>query len=240
MAYNQIRYNLSAFNIDAGGARYLSVSGAEKVTSAIGTNLQAVISAIGNERVSVELAGAKGKFLTATGTETIAELIVEGMTSIILFPVGEENVTGTVEQSVIVCPKIQAAETVNGNLTLEKAVYLYTNYAEEVSGESISAVNVYPEVDGYEIVTESASLIAIDTVACYIGNSTSTFTLKPGEVLIVDASTYNVLLNSKNAIYTQSGEWIDELTPETTNISVTASSGARYLSATIMYLEKFL
>ena len=65
-------------------------------------------------------------------------------------------------------------------------------------------------------------------------------TLMPGQRLIVDASNYNVLLDGENMIHTQEGEWLDEISRETTSITVTAAAGQAGLSANILYTERFL
>ena len=94
---------------------------------------------------------------------------------------------------------------------------------------------IYPTVEMYELVDAAASLLAFDTRVCIINT-----TLRPGQRLIIDAATYNVLLDSENAIHLHSGEWIDELSRETTEINITARSGATSLSANILYTERYL
>ena len=75
----------------------------------------------------------------------------------------------------------------------------------------------------------------MDIIVCELN-----ITLKPGQKLIVDATNYNVLLDNENAIWAQSGAWIDELTRETSSISINASSGVANLSANILYTERYL
>ena len=92
----------------------------------------------------------------------------------------------------------------------------------------------YETGESTEVVDASVSAIALDEIICELS-----VTLKPGQVLVIDANNYNVLLDGQNAIHIQSGAWLDELNRETQNVRITADYPTN-LSATILYTERYL
>lgn len=241
MAYNSVRYDISAFNYnDAGDVRYIVAIGSEKISPAVGTNLQAFISAIGNERVSRETSGSLGWFTLGSGSEQISEQVADAVGIVWTNVAGAEYVATTTGYSLDLIISAQMVETVDARTALGKNIHLTETTSEIIASEITIGQKVFPAMAGFELVAVSASIEAIDTIICYLGTSTSPFTLQPGSRLVIDAGTYNVLLNDQNAIHIQSGAWVDELVPETINLAVTASSGASNLEAMILYTEKYL
>lgn len=235
MAFNRSKFNRSPFNIQGDLVRYLQASGTERVNASIGSALNFYSLAIGNERVGTSVNGVKAKFISAGGSETVNELVADAMLSVILYPSFEENVLGDVAISAEIRPVTIGEEDVNVNAILGSDSYIIAESTENVDAESALGANIYLKADGFEFINEVASLENITTKICYLNVS-----LQPGQVLIIDANTYNVLLDSENAIDIHSGDWIDELNRETTDIRINAASGSANLTATILYTERYL
>lgn len=241
MAYNASQFNQTHFNVQHKDQRYLRCVGTEIVTSAIGTNLQVFASGAGNERVTANILGARGRFTVGTGSEKVTEQATRGIMMAWIMPVGVENVQKDIVTNSINRPTASGSEEVTiSDLVLGQYINLYPELSEEVNAEAWIAQVTKPDAEGFELVSEATNIEAIDTRICYIGSASEPFTLKPGQRLVVDAKTYNILLNGNNAIWTQSGEWIDEMTPETVRIMITAAAGSANLTATILYTEQYL
>jgi len=235
MAFNLARYNLVPFNVDQNEVFYLITSGAETVSVSIGSALEIFPDVYGYERVDEETSGTPVKFIRALGAETVDELAEEGQMSVILSTEFTEEVTAELELSADVSLVRSGAETITGDLNIFADIYVSTSSGVNVTSVDKIAANIKLFAEGYELVSESASLEAIDIKTCVL-----TLTLKPGQRLIIDANTYNVLLDGENAIDVQSGDWIDELSRETTDITISAASGVGNLSASIVYTERYL
>ena len=235
MAFNLTPFNLTPFNVKAEKVRYLSVSFSEEIDAVIGSALNFYPTAIGNERVDETIAIEKGMFISADGTETISEEVIEGQQTVILFPHFSEEVTEEISLSAEIMPFVTGNELVNCSGAIGANFYATAEGNEDIDADTSLGANFYTTADGYELVSESASLENIETKTCVL-----TLTLKPSQVLIIDANTYNVLLDNQNAIEVQSGDWIDELNKNTTDISITAASGVANISATILYTERYL
>ena len=152
---------------------------------------------------------------------------------------------------------IEMAEKVGADIDIASDTQLSVSFAETVTAQtsigqdvSIAAVSMAGTVlfDGdisqnvniagieyRELITATASWDMFDEKTCVL-----TLTLKPGDKLIIDAGTYNVWLNDKNAVYTQSGDWIDELNRNTVLLEVLAASGASNLSTKLYFQEMYL
>lgn len=235
MAFNLAQYNINPFNVAGGNVRWLKATGNEYITTAIGSALQIYVQAYGNERIGEESSGASTKFIRAVGSESVAELVTRGQNSILLYPRFSEVVREEATISAIIMPTATGEEKVEAELILGSDSYLSTDFTETVSADVSLGSEIYLTASGYELVSESASLEIIDTKTCYL-----TTELKPGDRIVIDADSYTVLLNSENAIEIQSGDWIDELDRSTTDIAIKAASGVAYLSAHIIYTERYL
>lgn len=235
MAFNRAKFNHLPFNTQSDMVKWLSVSALEEVDAVIGSALNFYPLAIGYERVDEVAEGMKGKFISAAGTETIDELVAEGQLTVILFPHFEETVTETMTLGADIRPMVSGNENIISNVSLGADIYTKSEADEIVDAVTSVGANIYPDAAGYELVSESASLENIEFKVCYLN-----LTLRPGQVLIVDANTYNVLLDNENAIDTHSGEWIDDMNRSTTDITIEAASGSSNLSATVLYTERYL
>ena len=235
MAFNRSKFNHIPFNVQSDMVKYLQVSALEQVDAVIGSALNYFPLAIGNERVNETVTGDKGIFITVTGSEVISESVSNAELSVILFPQFEETVTGENEIAAEIMPWVSGTETVEENITLGADIYLTVNAVETTDPDIELGADICPVAEGYELISESASLENIDMKTCVL-----TLTLRPSQVLIIDANNYNVLLDNENAIDVQSGDWIDELNRNTTDITISAASGLSNLSATILYTERYL
>ena len=235
MAFNRSKFNHLPFNVQSDMVKWLHVRALEEVDAVIGSALNFFPLAIGNERVNETIEGVMGSFITASGGETISEEVGEAQMTVILFPHFEENVTEEVELGADITPTLTGDEIVSNNASIGANYCPVVNYNETVNAVTALGAKIYPEVEGYELISESASLENIDTKTCVL-----TLTLRPSQVLIIDANNYNVLLNNQNAIEVQSGDWIDELNRNTTDITISAASGVANLSASILYTERYL
>lgn len=239
MAYNLAQYNLTAFNA-ASKVKWLMTRFTEDVDISIGADNNTYLNTIYNERVDKQVDGLICKYITSEGAETVAEIVSDMIAVIWMQTSYTETVDTEVEPSAEVYLTSLYTEQVNENTYLSQDIYLNTQYDESVSNSAHLGLNLYLETEGYELISESASLVAIDEKFCYIGTAEKPFTLKPGERLVIDAGTYNLLKNGANIIEYHSGEWLDSMNRNTLNIDITASSGVANLSATILYTELYL
>lgn len=235
MAYNLLQFNQAPYNAQTSHIKYLSVSALEDVDAVVGSALNFYPLAIGNERVNETSEIVKCRFISASGTETVVEQVIEAQMTVILFPHFEESITAETAIAAVIMPLVTGAELVSASDVLDADIYPVIGGEEVIEAETSLGTKIYPIAEGYELVSESASLENIEMKTCVL-----TVTLKPGDILIVDANNYNVLLNSENAIDTQSGDWIDDMSRNTTDISITASAGMNNLDATILYTERYL
>lgn len=235
MAFNRSKFNHLPYNVQSDLVKWVKVNALEEIDAVIGSALDYYPLAIGYERVDEEIEGVKAKFLSASGGETVNEAVAEGQMSVILYPHFAETVTAVTHLSAIVMPEVDLSENVNCSAKLGADFYAKADATEIVDANTALGAKIYPVVEGFELITESASLENITEKTCVL-----TVTLRPGQVLIVDANTYNVLLDNQNAIDIHSGDWIDELNRTTTEITLSAASGLSNLSATMMYTERYL
>ena len=240
MAFDLSRYNLTAFNASS-NIRYMRMVFEEEVTTVMGVDTDIYLRAYCNERVDEEIDGAPCRYLDGIdGSEIVSEEVSEVIAIHYLTVSGTEDVTKELYASSDSYLTLEGSESVTAETALGQKLCL-TNPMEENVTENISlGQNIWLEDAGYELVSESASLDAIHEKVCYIGTSANRLTLRPGQKLIIDASNYNVLLDGQNAIWYQSGDWLDELNRNTINIEVSASSGVSNLTATILYTELYL
>ena len=237
MGFNLSSFNRAPFNIPSGSNAVLAkAEGFEVVDCSIGSALDFRGNAKGYERVNAATVGYSGWIKSAVGTETIDELVATGDMYVLAKVAGAEDVVADVLLSADVFPAVAGEETVAGNNALSADIVTDVTGAETIDAETLLGADILGGlVSGYEFVDESASLENIDVKTCYL-----TVTLQPNQVLIIDANTYNVLLDGQNAIDIQSGDWIDELNRNTVDIKIEAASGSANLDATILYTERYL
>ena len=237
MGFNRAIFNRSPFNIPSGSNAILAkAEGFEVVDCAIGSALDFRGNAKGYERINAVTAGYPGWIKKVIGTETVDELVTTGDMYALAKANGTEITDADILLSADIFPVISGIEEVVAECALYADIEADIIGTENINANiTLCAVIVSPLVSGYEFVDESASLENIDVKTCYL-----TVTLRPGQVLIVDANTYNVLLNGQNAIEIQSGDWIDELNRNTVDLKIEAASGSANLDAIILYTERYL
>ena len=237
MGFNRSSFNRTPFNIPSGvNAVLAKAEGFEVIDCSIGSALDFRGNAKGYERVNANTVGFPGWIKSAFGTETIDEMVATGDMYVLAKVTGTEAVDTECILSADVFPATSGQENILEDCSLGANITVSTIGTEDIDANTtLSAVIVSPLVSGYEFVDESASLENIDIKVCYL-----TLTLRPNQVLIIDANTYNVLLDGNNAIDVQSGDWIDELNRNTVDIKIEAASGSANLDATILYTERFL
>ena len=236
MGFNLDSFDLTRYNVGGQSVLYLSAYGSEKVTTAIGFSSDIFLSCSGAEQVNRSIVGYPCRFIyDVSGNETVGELVVKGETFIILTPRFTENVTGKFTQAANVKASGRGLESITENSAIAADIVFTVDGIEEILTNVNSGTDLSLSAAGFELVSESASVIILDQKTCKL-----TVTLKPGQKLLIDAENYTVLLDGENAIELQSGDWIDELDRETTDISILAATGTAYLSASITYQERYL
>ena len=238
MAFNLAQFNLTAYNSGSDNAIWVNAIFSENVTPVIGTSSEIYLLAFGTEKVLTDgMLLGNGVYISAAGGETVTKDIVGGMSSVVLGSVvGYETITEEATAQCLVYPPTVGLEQVTGDLHMGAVIQPpNAKGSETVNAIAITDKETYLIASGYELVSASVNLEAVDIIVCELN-----ITLKPGQKLVVDANNYNILLDGENAIWAQSGAWIDELTRETTSISVNTSSGVANLSANILYTERYL
>lgn len=240
MAFDLARYNLNPFNASS-LTRWLTMDFSEEVTTVTGVNVNVYPRIYCNEKVEADIIGAPCRFLDESeGTEIVSEEVTDIVAIHYLVISGTEDVTKVLNASSESFLTMTFAEEITADTALGQKLCLVSPMEEIVDADVPLGQNIWLYADGYELVSESASLDAIHESVCYLGTPDNPLTLKPGDKLVIDASTYNVLLNGQNAIWYQAGDWLDEMNRNTISIDITASAGLANLSATILYTELFL
>lgn len=244
MGFNASQFDQTAFN-KSGEARTVIIGAAvirEMVTNAIGTGMQIAVGTIINERVSASIAGIPTRRIgPVVITETVSEYVGNAFTSLVMLAEIFEKVSSEIAISADIAPTVIISETVSASINLGADIKINGKASETISADiALGADLALPEIGIYELVNRSINVEAMDFRICHIGNNTDQFVLKPGERVIIDANNYNVLLNGENAIWYQTGEWLDELNRETVSISISAASGVDNLTASILYTERYL
>lgn len=235
MAFNLAQYNLNPFNVQGGHEKWIRALGSETINAFVGSALQIYTSAIGNERVSEQIIGAPTKFFRGMGTETVSEAVADATPTVLLNLLYREYVNAEIDLSTEITPPVIMSEVVTAEAYLSTDIYPTAEMAETVDADTMLGADIYTEPEGFELISESASLEVIDEKVCVL-----TTTLKPGHQIIIDAETYTVLLDGENAIEIQSGDWIDELNRDTVDIVIGAASGVANLTARLIYTERYL
>lgn len=233
-AYNNARYNLSRFNVNAGGAIWLEAeSKAEFAFSFAGqTHVcrgNSVVSFIGEKLVL-----NRGRMAAGAGTEQFtADADVNGyfwlMTDHKTYVSGEINLS----QDAYVIGT--GSEVMEAEANLSQQVFVIGSDANTFDADVNLSQIVSLTQDIGEVFTATADITALTEYVCEFPG----LTLKPGQTLIVDAGMYNILLDGENAVYLQRGEWLDSLSRNTQSITISAN-GASRITATILYTERFL
>lgn len=148
--------------------------------------------------------------------------------------------------SDVITAEIKPSQVVYIGTQLDNAISERAHLSEEVfqSATAFSTFNsrwghlsskTYAASDVLDLIDAHCDVQSFEILTCVI-----TATLPPGQTMVIDAGTYDVWINGQNAVYTHSGDWFDELNRNTQNFTINAASGRAYLSATILYTERYL
>lgn len=236
MGFDTNRFDIDGFDVSGGMYRYIKAVGQENVSAVIGSGMNRSFLAIGYERVATPImAGIQGLALAASGAETIGEYVGNALGAINLKPHFAEIVDADTALGAEIGLTPEGAETIAESAILGADIALSIAGAETVGADTVLGADIAFQLEGFELISAAATSEAVETKTCVLN-----ITLRPGQRLIIDANNYNVLLDGENAIYIQSGDWIDELIRNTTALDISAASGSANISATILYTERFL
>lgn len=233
-AYNNARYNLSRFNVSAGGAIWLEAeSKAEFSFSFAGqTHVAHGNSVVGF--IGEKLILDRGRMVVGAGAEQFtADADVNGY-----FWLSKDCITyvsGAINLSQEAYVIGAGSEIAEAEINLSQQVYTSGADADTFDADVNLSQIVSLTQDIGEVFTATADITALTEYVCEFPG----LTLKPGQTLIVDAGMYNILLDGENAVYLQRGEWLDSLNRNTQSITISAN-GASRITATILYTERFL
>ena len=234
-SFNQIRFNLAKYNIEPAAEIWIGINYAERIDALIATSEKSYLDAAGYENIRIERATAdSGRMLHSAGQETVGSQL---RGSVFFKAAGSESVTVDNRISQLAWMKIHPSETILHGGYISAINWMYLKASETVDTDDVQfAIGqlFYETGESSEVVDASVSAVALDEIICELA-----VTLRPGQVIVIDAGNYNVLVDGQNAIHIQNGAWLDELNRETQNVRITADYPAN-LSATILYTERYL
>lgn len=235
MSYNQNAFNRAPFNLsESGNAQWLSVDGYENVNAYIGISTEVYLFCIPHEHVGISIHGERFKHFEGDFHEVIGyNVALEG--TYWMDVQHNESVYPHTVFSFEMTMKAAFVETISEEIFKGCHVSFWANGLERLLQDIIWHADYFTAAAGNELVSQTTGAVVIDEIICELN-----LTLMPGERLIVDASNYNVLLDGVNMIHTQVGDWLDEITRETNDITITAAEGGAGLSAMILFTERFL
>ena len=231
-ALNQIRFNSAQFNIHPAAEIWIGIGFTERVTALIATSEKSYLDADGYENIHNDSNAANpGRMLRIAGQETVSG----SFRGCVFFRAsGIETVSGNNSISQFAWVSICPVESISQSGVISANNWFYLGAAEAVSMSGYIGQLFFEAGESSEVVDASVSAVALDEMICELA-----VTLRPGQVIVIDANNYNVLVDGENAIHIQNGAWLDELNRETQNIRITADYPAN-LSATILYTERYL
>lgn len=235
MSFDTGRFDLTGFDVTGGMLRTFKANGLESVTAVVGSALNYYLLAIGNERIEKSISGLQGLIIAGIGAESISEGAIEGLSCIRPRPIFTENISKSATLGAVIGVTVEFAENINHSVVMGADIAISAIFMESITPTIIPGADVITSADGYELVSADATSESVETKICVLN-----ITLQPGQKLIIDASNYNVLLGGENAIWVQSGDWIDEINRNTTEIRIDAAAGSTNIDASIMYTERFL
>lgn len=234
--YNLNGFNRSPYNVKPDyNASWLNATFSETVSGAFGTSSLDFLNVNINERVSFSGNLVPTWYLTATGTESV--VIDESVSSVFMtYAIFEETTANqTVTPSIIVKTEAVLSEILSGTSALGSNINLDLLFAEVITADTQLGSHKGLSVEGYELVSSVTNAESVNEYVCNLNVQ-----LEPGSTIIIDANNYNILIDGENAIWTQSGDWLDNLNRETISLNIQAASGGEGLSATVLYTERYL
>lgn len=235
MSYNQNAFNRAPFNLSqSGNTHYIVAEGYEYVDAFAGVSTQVYLFCIANERVGIDIHGERVVHFEADGHEVLGyNVALEG--TYWLDVESREMVDPKAMLSSELRFEVSCEETISEDVYLACHISLPVDGFERISPDIVWHIDYHTTAAGNELVSQTTGAEVIDENVCELK-----LTLMPGQRLIVDASNYNVLVDGENMIYTQVGDWLDELSRETRSITITAAEGQAGISAMILYTERYL
>ena len=232
-AFNQARFNLAQYNISSGAEAW-----------AEGSTAAAFIFSFAGETLF-----AKGNTATNFSAELYLDSgrIAEGNAAAAF--ANQSYLTGylwTSKDVVVLFAKDlnlsqeayaegDGLEELAAELNLSQEAYIEGGVQEAFNREINLSQEAYAEGDAGEVFSQTSDVGLLSDSVCAFPE----LILKPGQTLIIDAGSYNVLLDGKNAIHLQSGEWLDNLSRDTLSIEI-SGTGVSRLQAQILYIERYL
>lgn len=233
-AFNLARYNAARFNINPTSDIWL-ISTAR--TSFSFSYAGITNYAKGNSAVlflADQLSLDAGKFMSGSAQMTVSG---QSLANCYFWQVTTADTTFTEEINLS-----QEAFLIAADSTVIDAE---SNISQEVSAIGTEMTTITAAVncsqkafvigDAGEVFSQTADVISLTRSVCSFPN----LILRPGQTLIVDSGSYNVMLDGQNAIYLQEGDWLDNLSRDTIDITVSATGVSR-LQIQVIYIERYL
>lgn len=235
-AFNKARYNLARYNVEAGGQTWLQ--GAAQVT--FGFSFAGMTYyGYGNSRVSFvsdDLQADRGRMMRGSTSITFAETDCSVIGYFNLIVTYINTCTAALNLSQIVSAAGSTIENFDAALNLSQIISADGTGAASYDAERMTlSQNVWSTADFGEVFNATADVMALTEYVCEFPD----LILRPGQTLVIDAGTYNVLLDGDNAIHLQQGDWLDSMKRNTQTITI-SGTGASRLTAEILYTERYL
>ena len=233
-AYNLARFNLAQFNVQTSDANW--ATGAAKTE--IGFSFAGTTNyAIGSAAVRILAASLqldRGRIASGAAAEQFSQ---EAEINGFFWPIAascteidaELNLSQEIDAAGITLTELEAEINLSQEIDAAGA-----GMAEFIGSPNMSQI-VMVGADGGVIFQATADVISLIAKICEFPG----LVLQPGQTLVVDAGSYNVLLDGENAIHLQQGDWLDELNRNTQMITISAT-GIERVTAEILYTERFL
>ena len=235
--YNLNGFNRSPFDVKPEyNVSWVNCTFLENVTGSFGTSADDFLSVNINEKVTFGGTVTPVRFQTGTGSEIVSpDINVESMFYVKSLVLREKTAFKSNAPAIIVHTNAVFNATISGNVSAGFDLTLDKTFEEEVSEDTWIGFHQNLTAEGYELVSAVAGAEAVQEYVCNLD-----IEIPPGSTLVVDSNNYNVLLDGENAIWTQSGDWLDNLNRETISLNIQAASGGSGLTATVLYTERYL
>ena len=232
-AYNSARFNLAKYNLNSGNEVWAESNAIVSFGFSFAGET-VFVSGYSSSKFSGEMEIDKGHVFEGEAelsfsnrSEATGELVMSGKGYCIFDSETEASQRAWIE----------ANETIlfDPDIILSQIAYAEGNEIDQfVLEDNISQI-VHAEGVSGEVFTQVADVISLSETVCAFPD----LVLLPGQVLIVDSGSYNVLLDGENAIHLQHGDWIDDLSRNTQSIIV-SGTGAGNLQIQILYVTRYL
>jgi len=140
-----------------------------------------------------------------------------------------------IKPSVIVFTGAGSNDALSGQFHLSEEVFSSGTTEDVILGHFVLGSHTFVPVESFDLIDAHCDVLSQEILTCII-----TATLGPGKTMVIDAGTYDVRIDGQNAVYTHSGDWLDELNRNTQNFTINAAAGAANINATIFYTERYL